>query len=65
MSLSLFGVFLGVLLVGLTDRLVDNFNISIGDLNGASARRAVVVLGVMTLHSFAGLYSWFFFEILY
>lgn len=53
--LSLLGCFLGVLLVGLTDKLVDNFNISIGDLNGASARRAIVVLGVMTLHSFAGL----------
>lgn len=50
---TLLGILLGVLLVSLGQRLVGNENVQVGDLRGADARRAILIVGVMTVHSFA------------
>ncbi len=48
------GILLGVLFIYVTQtRLDHNDGVSVGDLQGADAKKALMIVGVMTLHSFA------------
>jgi zinc transporter ZupT len=48
------GFVLGIALIALADRWTQRHaDLSVADLSGADARKAIVILGVMTLHSFA------------
>jgi zinc transporter ZupT len=49
------GILLGLVLIVLADHLITNrgANLDVGDLAGADARKALLVLGIMTAHSFA------------
>ncbi len=48
------GVLLGLVMIVLGKRYLSNFNdINVGQLKGASAMQALLIVGVMTLHSFA------------
>lgn len=49
-----FGVALGYMLIRLSHRLLDdNKNLHVGALEGADAKKALLIVGVMTAHSFA------------
>ena len=51
---TVLGLAIGVGLVALADRWIDRHDTpSVADLQGADARKALLVLGVMTAHSFA------------
>ena len=53
-GLTLAGVVVGLLAILASDRLLDRADgFSIADLEGASAVRALLILGIMTAHSFA------------
>jgi zinc transporter ZupT len=48
------GMALGVIVVSAGQRWIEaQGDVSVGDLRGADARRAILIIGVMTLHSFA------------
>ncbi|WP_405232005.1 ZIP family metal transporter [Lentisalinibacter salinarum] len=49
------GILLGLLLVVVADRLLAGRgdNVDVAELNGADARKALLILGIMTAHSFA------------
>lgn len=48
------GILLGVVFIYITQtRLDHNDGISVGELQGADAKKALMIVGVMTLHSFA------------
>ena len=48
------GIVIGVVLIYLSQTRLDRGNeISVGDLHGADAKKALMIVGVMTLHSFA------------
>lgn len=47
------GIFLGLIFIVIADRYVESHDISIENLKGADAKAALLVLGIMTLHSFA------------
>jgi len=50
---TVLGVVLGLIFIVLTNRWLDGRkNLSISNLQGADARKAILILGVMTLHSF-------------
>ena len=51
---TLIGIGSGLVLVVLADRWVDQHDTpDIGDLQGANARKALMIVGIMTIHSFA------------
>ncbi|MEX0386385.1 ZIP family metal transporter [Spiribacter onubensis] len=51
---TLIGIASGLVLVVLSDRLMDHLDTpDIGELRGANARKAIMIVGVMTIHSFA------------
>lgn len=51
---TLLGVALGVVLIRLSHRLIEaHGEVDVGALHGADARKALLIVGVMTLHSFA------------
>ncbi|TBH17551.1 ZIP family metal transporter [Thermus thermamylovorans] len=50
---TLLGVVLGLLFIQLSHRYLQGREVSFGALNGLDARKALMVVGVMTLHSFA------------
>ena len=51
---TLLGIASGLVLVVLSDRLMDHLDTpDIGELQGANARKAIMIVGVMTIHSFA------------
>jgi len=53
-GLALTGVMLGLVAILASDRLLDKIgDFEIADLQGASAVRALLILGIMTAHSFA------------
>ncbi|HDN04789.1 MAG TPA: ZIP family metal transporter [Chloroflexi bacterium] len=48
------GMLLGLILIVLANRLISNrSDVDLGDLEGGDARKALLVLGIMTAHSFA------------
>lgn len=47
------GVLLGLVLIVLADRFVDAQDLDVGELHGAGAKKAILILGIMTAHSFA------------
>ena len=48
------GMLLGLILIVLADRLISKrSDVDLGDLEGGDARKALLVLGIMTAHSFA------------
>jgi len=49
------GILLGLVLIVVADHLISRrgANLDVGDLEGADARKALLVLGIMTAHSFA------------
>jgi zinc transporter ZupT len=48
------GVLAGLALIVVADHLISkNTNLDLGDLEGADARQALLILGIMTAHSFA------------
>lgn len=50
----LLGILLGVVLIRLCDRLLQRSGpLDLGALQGADARKALMIVGIMTLHSFA------------
>ncbi|GEN26437.1 dihydroorotate dehydrogenase [Halovibrio variabilis] len=52
--LTLLGMALGLLLVVVSDKLIERRGApNISELSGASARKALLILGIMTIHSFA------------
>ncbi|MCA1771444.1 MAG: ZIP family metal transporter [Halomonas sp.] len=52
--LTLLGMALGLLLVVISDKLIERRGApNVGELSGASARKALLILGIMTVHSFA------------
>ena len=58
---TFFGILLGLVMIVLADHLISRrgSNLDVGDLVGADARKALLVLGIMTAHSFAeGIGSW-------
>ena len=51
---TIFGIVLGLALISLSNKLIArDKHPSIGDLQGGNARKALMILGVMTAHSFA------------
>ena len=47
------GIVLGVILIALTQRLIQHDVVDhVGSLQGADARKALMIVGVMTIHSF-------------
>lgn len=51
---TLGGILLGLALVFVANKLIQRKNaVDVADLSGASARKALLILGVMTAHSFA------------
>jgi zinc transporter ZupT len=52
---TIVGILIGLLLIVLANQLIAKrgANLDVGDLAGADARRALLVLGIMTAHSFA------------
>src|SRR5215207_6434644 len=51
---TLLGIAIGGVLIWLSQRLIERHGpIDVGDLRGADARKALLIVGVMTLHSFA------------
>ncbi|SBR51533.1 MULTISPECIES: ZIP family metal transporter [unclassified Halomonas] len=52
--LTLLGMALGLLLVVVSDKLIERRGTpNVSELSGASARKALLILGIMTIHSFA------------
>jgi zinc transporter ZupT len=50
---TVFGVFIGLVFILLSNKWLDRHeNLSISNLTGRDARKAILLLGVMTLHSF-------------
>ncbi len=47
------GVLLGLVLIVLADRFVDAQDLDVGELHGAGAKKAILILGIMTAYSFA------------
>lgn len=51
---TLFGMLLGLIFIHLSQvKLSGNDEVDVGELHGADARKALLIVGVMTLHSFA------------
>lgn len=50
---TLLGVVLGLLFIQLSHRFLHGREVSFGSLNGLDARKALMMVGIMTLHSFA------------
>ncbi|KHG66559.1 dihydroorotate dehydrogenase [Thermus sp. 2.9] len=50
---TLLGVALGLLFIRLSHRYLENREVSFGELKGLDARKALMIVGIMTLHSFA------------
>lgn len=51
---TIFGVLIGLVFILLSQKwLSSNENLHVGKLSGASAKKALMILGVMTIHSFA------------
>ncbi len=50
---TLLGVVLGLLFIQLAHRYLEGREVSFGDLKGLDARKALLMVGIMTLHSFA------------
>jgi len=50
---TLLGVGLGLLFIQLSHRYLQGREVSFGALNGLDARKALLIVGIMTLHSFA------------
>jgi zinc transporter ZupT len=47
------GVLLGVVFILATQRFLDRHEVEVGDVQGADARRILLIMAVMTVHSFA------------
>lgn len=47
------GMVLGLVLIYVSDRLLEDRDLEVAELDGAGAVKALIFLGVMTLHSFA------------
>ncbi|WP_279165019.1 ZIP family metal transporter [Thermus scotoductus] len=50
---TLLGVFLGLLFIQVSHRYLEGREVSFGALSGLDARKALMMVGIMTLHSFA------------
>jgi zinc transporter ZupT len=50
---TLLGVVLGLAFILLSHRFLQGREVSFGDLQGLDARKALMIVGIMTLHSFA------------
>jgi zinc transporter ZupT len=50
---TLVGILLGLGAIFVTNKLVQQRDVDIAELQGANARKAILILGVMTAHSFA------------
>ena len=52
---TFFGILLGLALIVVADQIITRrgANVDVGDLAGSDARKAMLVLGIMTAHSFA------------
>jgi zinc transporter ZupT len=51
---TILGLLIGVIFIAVTQRLLDNqHHFSVGELQGADALKALMIVGVMTLHSFS------------
>ncbi|MFN4072965.1 MAG: ZIP family metal transporter [Thermus sp.] len=50
---TLLGVVLGLFFIQLSHRFLHGREVSFGNLNGLDARKALMMVGIMTLHSFA------------
>ncbi len=50
---TLLGVVLGLFFIQLSHRFLHGREVSFGSLNGLDARKALMIVGIMTLHSFA------------
>jgi len=50
---TLLGVALGLVFILLSHRYLEGREVSFGDLKGLDARKALMIVGIMTLHSFA------------
>jgi ZIP family zinc transporter len=50
---TIIGVLIGLVIIWLCHHLIDKKDIDVGHLHGADARRALLVLAIMTIHSFA------------
>ena len=50
---TLLGVLLGLFFIGLSHRYLRGREVSFGALSGLDARKALMIVGIMTLHSFA------------
>ena len=46
------GIFLGALVMGMTSRWLDNHDLNFGELSGAEAKRIILVLSTLFIHSF-------------
>jgi ZIP family zinc transporter len=50
---TLLGILLGLLFIQLSHRYLQGREVSFGSMNGLDARKALMIVGIMTLHSFA------------
>ncbi|MGQ9511184.1 MAG: ZIP family metal transporter [Thermaceae bacterium] len=50
---TLIGVLLGLWFILLSNRILSRYQINLGHLKGLDARKALMIVGIMTLHSFA------------
>jgi ZIP family zinc transporter len=51
--LVVFGMLIGYMFIAVCESMLDDKDCALGDLSGAGARRAVLILLIMTMHSFA------------
>ncbi|TNE71623.1 ZIP family metal transporter [bacterium] len=50
---TIFGILLGLFLIVLSDKLLENKQVNIEDIPQADSKKMLLIMGVMTLHSFA------------